>query len=428
MSPGVNIGIKLELFSASYFLNVDSCLKTEYFYANLSNVEIRQQHLAVGNRHQHFGSAYNKYPYIFTYATSFHGFRYLVFVDVEQLEKANFVDVRALLRPFPTIVWLLVIASTAFIVLALMVASDRGLQNPVFYTVSLLLEQGDANLQTKSHVIPTVLFVWLFVSFILRLLYTSSVYSFLTVEPELVLPQSFEDCLNETTFFKLGSSYGVHEVFARLSYEYDEDKKIYNASNSTLPSLRLLSQTIYMVQLLEEPDLLSPRFEADAIPLYQIKLLHNHSNTLYAEHLCLHASFDNRYPGIDFCEGQNIKTNRFVYIYNSPVIEQTDKNAMEVFAVILFGGKRVYGNNNPPVFNSLRGWVGVPDLSTQIVDDIAGRLEESGILMRWRTFENILFLLDSWKNIQKKVLEVPTSWNLVQIAYDLIENISVEEL
>ncbi|CAL8112437.1 unnamed protein product [Orchesella dallaii] len=421
MSPRYNLTRKLE----NTFLNeaVD-CLKAEFFYSNLSSVEFRKFHLDAGENHPDFVKAYYGLSYIFRYATSFHGFRYLVFVDFERTGKDWSPHTTALLRPFSIVVWILLIASIILISTALIRP-----KNPIFHILALFLEQGDASLNTKSYSIPILISVWLFASFILRFVYTSSMYSHLTVEPEMAIPRNLKDCVRDTKFYKLGSEYDVTEVFSRMRYEYDETMGNHVISNSTHPLLKRLSETIYLVQLLVEKIGFDYFFSTS--PPYQIKLLHNHTNTLYAEQLCLddkHRQNNNQKYEIINCRNNVVEANKFVYIYTFPFDEPNFEDGLDFFATILFGGKRVFGNNHPPMFNTLNGWAGAADFSTEIADDIVGKLEESGILIRWKTLEVILFLLKSWKRIQLNIFGARvSSMNLVQIAYDLIQDLNVPE-
>ncbi|CAL8112439.1 unnamed protein product [Orchesella dallaii] len=259
--------------------------------------------------------------------------------------------------------------------------------------------------------------------------YIFSIYSHLTVEPEMAIPRNPESCVHDAKFYKLGSEHDVNEVFSRMRYQYDEVLDKYVISNSTHPLLKLLSENIYMVQLLVVKNDFDYMFSTS--PPYQIKLLHNHNNTVYAEQLCLdNGRRRDNYQNYETlsCRSDLLQANKFVYIYNFPFNGQNFKEQLDFFATILFGGKRAFGNNHPSMFNTLKGWAGAADFSSELADEIVGKLEESGILMRWRTLEIILFLLKSWKGIQLNIFGAHFSnISLVKVAYDLIEDMSLQE-
>jgi len=148
------------------------------------------------------------------------------------------------------------------------------LHNAVFYTFSLLLEQGDANLNNQSCSVRAVVLIWIFVGLILRLAYSSDMYSHLTVEQKITVPQSFNDCVNDENFYKFAEHGVVTSVFNKISLHLNTEVRKYEISNSTNKLLKLLSKQIKSVSLFkgltEETGELQD-FKYDLVPTHQIK-------------------------------------------------------------------------------------------------------------------------------------------------------------
>jgi len=168
----------------------------------------------------------------------------------------------------------------------------------------------------------------------------------------------------------------------------------------------MLTSKIFSVNLLEGLSDEPTEFviALDDIPLNQIKGLNSHNNTIYVECMCIKTVQHNR-TNLDVCGGKFALANRFVYIYTHPINFLPTLEATDVLAVVLYGGKRVYGNNNPSVLTTLNGWVSESDLSAVLADEILGKLEQSGITKRWRVFTQVFGVLKLWKKIEQTVFE-----------------------
>ncbi|CAL8105606.1 unnamed protein product [Orchesella dallaii] len=386
---------------------------------NFSAIHFRSHRLDSGGSSKDFFLLLQKYPHIFRYDTSFHGFRYLVFVDLHRVGKKSHIDIFALLRPFSTYLWMAAASSVLIVTMFLMMTGER---QPLLYTVSLLVEQGDVGLGRKSYGTPIIISVWLFASFILRLSYTSSKYSYLTIEADVPVPNSFEECVSDINFHKFAAHNDAIDVFSRMSYFYDESQNKLLILNSTHKLLRKLAKNIYNLKLLA--DGFWNEFELDDSVPYQIRALANHSNNVYIHTMSVNAfpESGNHYSQVVLSEEKQMVTaNQFAYIYSYPLSIRDDDTGVEVFAVMLFGGKRVFRNYELQMFNILRGCVGEADISTVIADEMVGKLEQSGILLKWKTTTNAMIILRSWRRLHRSVFGRKKSMNLVQIAYDIVE-------
>ncbi|CAL8105510.1 unnamed protein product [Orchesella dallaii] len=367
-----------------------------------------------GSSSKDFISLLRQYSYIFRYDTSFHGFRYLVFVDLNRIGKKSHVDIFAILRPFSTYLWISAASSVFIVSTFLMISGER---QPFLYTVSLLLEQGDVGLGQKSYGTPITISVWLFASFILRLSYISSKYSYLTLEADVPVPNSFEECVNDINFYKFAEYNDAIDVFSRMSYSYDETQNKLFILNSTHKLLTKLSKSMYSLKLLED----GSWNEFDPTVPYQIRTL---ANNVYVDTMSVKPVPESatHYSQVVMSEESvMVTTNRFAYIYNYPLSIRDDDTGVEFFAVMLFGGKRGFSNYELHMFNILRGWVGEADISTVIAYEMVGKLEQSGILLKWKTTTNAMNILRSWRRLHRSVFGRKKSMNLVQIAYDIVE-------
>ncbi|CAL8072366.1 unnamed protein product [Orchesella dallaii] len=123
------------------------------------------------------------------FGIEFHGFRYAVFVADKNLNIQT--DWLALLYPLSKESWICIGVAIAVTSLVLKIT---GLNSPLFWTISVVLEQGDnqlAHMNRKNLILASG---WLFASVIFRNLYASTMYSFLAVEPTPShIPTSFQD-------------------------------------------------------------------------------------------------------------------------------------------------------------------------------------------------------------------------------------------
>ncbi|CAL8105521.1 unnamed protein product [Orchesella dallaii] len=398
---------------------IQGCLENTLISMNFSAIHFRSHQLDSGSSSKDFIPLLRQYPYIFRYDTSFHGFRYLVFWDwdLNRIGKKIHVDIFAILRPFSTYFWISAAASVFTVSTFLMISGER---QSLLYTVSLFLEQGDVGLGQKSYGTPIIISVWLFASFILRLSYCSSKYSYLTLEAAVPVPNSFEECVSDINFHKFAEYNDGIDVFNRMSYSYDETQNKLFILNSTHKLLRKLSKSIYNLKLLEDG---SWNGFDPTVP-FQIRTLANHSNNVYVDTMSVKPVPESatHYSQVVMSEESVMVTaNRFAYIYNYPLSIRDDDTGVEVFAVMLFGGKRGFRNYELQMFNILRGWVGEADISTVMADEMVGKLEQSGILLKWKTTTNAMNILSSWRRLHRSVFGRKKSMNLVQIAYDIVE-------
>ncbi|CAL8130352.1 unnamed protein product [Orchesella dallaii] len=230
-------------------------------------------------------------------------------------------------------------------------------------------------------------------------------YSYLTVVPEPVVPKDFEESVENNNYYKFSHPDIVKGMFDRMQYEVDIQSGKSMRAKPMQPLLKTLSKKIYGLYLL--PSYLNVIFTDQNISSdSQLTALASSNNTVFVSHYCLEES---KVPGIlrekyyfiwDW-RNEFVVANKFVYIYDFPYhFNAYDEIiGLDLFAVILFGNKKIFSNNNPSRFHTVYGWSAEYDLSAIIADDIIGKLEQTGILGRWNKVESIFKLLDSWKEI-----------------------------
>ncbi|CAL8130354.1 unnamed protein product [Orchesella dallaii] len=405
------------------FQLVYNCLIAEFLVANISLLKFKRHQYDVQSHSIEFKQLFMKYTYLFRYDISFHGYRYLVFLDVTRADSNTFIDMGALLLPFSIVMWIFTIFATLFIVILLYKAGHKC---PFFYTFAVLLEQGDTTSQSRMSIwiSVTTLFIW---GFVLRLSYTSSMYSYLTVVPEPVVPKDFEESVENDNYYKLSHPEIVKGIFDRMQHEFDSQSGKYIVAKPTQPLLESLSKKIYALYLL--PGYLNHFFTDQNITRdSQLTALASSNNTVFVSRYCLEESevpgiLIEKYYFISDCRNEFVVANKFVYIYDFPY-HFDEIIGLDLFAAILFGNKKIFSNNNPSRFHIVYGWSAEYDLSAIIADDIIGKLEQTGTLSRWNKVESIFKLLDSWKEIMGwEAFKGSLSNNVVQVAYDLLEDL-----
>ncbi|CAL8130350.1 unnamed protein product [Orchesella dallaii] len=403
---------------------VSDCIEAEFLVANLSLLKFKRHQYDIPSHSIEFKQQLMKYTYLFRYDTSFHGYRYLVFLDTTRVHSDTFIDMGALLLPLSIAMWIFTSFATLFIVILLYKAGHKC---PFFFTFAVLLEQGDTTSQSKISIWISVaiLFVW---GFILRLSYTSSMYSYLTIVPGPVVPKDFEESVENDNYYKFSHPDIVKGIFERMQYEVDNQSGKYIIAKSTHQLLQSLSKKIYALYLL--PSYFTIIFTDQNIPSdSQLTALASSNNTILVGRHCLEDKDDpqNKYIFVSDCGNEFVVANKFVYIYDFPYHFNAYHEIIEVdlFAGILFGNKKLFSNNQPSRFHAVYGWSAEYDLSAILADDIIGKLEQTGILGKWNKVQSILKLLESWKEIMGwETFKGSLRNNIVQIAYAMVEDLS----
>ncbi|CAL8084058.1 unnamed protein product [Orchesella dallaii] len=405
----------------------ENSLEYQLTLFNLSTIYLQRRQLHGDKHSKNFLVLIKQHPYIFRYGLTFEGFRYAVFVDITRIENKFLVNLKGLLLPLSTELWGLAVFTLGLIAV---ITYTAGHSRPVFNTFAILVEQGDVALQKKFSLVITISMLF-FLGFILRLSYTSSMYSHLTVEPKYKVPQSLEEGVLNDNYYKLAEPHIVSGVFLRMSYEYSNTTQKYTVTRSTHQLLRNLAKKIYSLELLPmffEMDVLEyENFSAES----QLTSLANHNNTLFVETYRVSTPLNpEKFQNYDVGPfgSELVVADKFVYIFSDPVDVKHESTGGDLFNIILFGNKTLFKNNEPSVFHTMNGYFAMHDLATEMAEDIVGKLEQAGILRRWKRFDNFLWLLTSWKETMGwPAFRDRFKFNIVQVAYDFLEDLGLAE-
>ncbi|CAL8076240.1 unnamed protein product [Orchesella dallaii] len=236
-------------FSLVYHRNERDCLKDIIFnFYNISG-DIRRQE----QRHSPLGYEYisakrglharKGLAILANSGIRFHGIRYVMINRADGKHVGN--DLFLLLSPFKIYDWIVISASLICISLILKVT---GYQHQVlFWIFASLLEQGDwinryINWKNKHLVI-----FWLFTALIIRNIYTSDIYSCLTMKLDPTdMPKNMYDLLFNHNLPLLTGSAAKNLISDALNRDgnfhgVETYRKIYNSLNATLLSVMVLS-------------------------------------------------------------------------------------------------------------------------------------------------------------------------------------------
>ncbi|CAL8083955.1 unnamed protein product [Orchesella dallaii] len=420
-SSKTNMALKLLLTGHRL---VQKCVEAHFSSSNTTRLVLSRLQLDAATHSKDFFEFIKKHPYIFRFGISCHGYRYLILVDSKQIESKAIINLKALLLPFSFQMWAF---STSAVISIVVFAYAAGHSSPCFHTFAIFLEQGDVTLKTRMSV--TISFSMLLVlGFILRLAYTSSMYSYLTVQPEPSVPQSFEESVLADDYFKFAEPISVQGVFDRMNYEFDNQSQRYVPVNSTNRVLKSLLQKIYSLEIYPVNSMVAP---AHFTEVSQLASLVKHNNTLLVEKFCVWENINEdkvQYFKSIQCGDEFVVAHKFVYIYSFPFIGKDESYGVDIFNAILFGNKRVFANNKPSTFPIMNGWFDKHDLSALLADDMVGKLEQAGILGMWKKFQKLFLVLKSWKKIKKLIgFQGKLNFNFVQVAHALSEDLSRAE-
>lgn len=156
---------------------------------------------AVGTTNQKNEYAFGKRGKFFIPVSGrFQGFRYSIFIDRKSI-KAEF-DMTSLLEPFERVVWLMFLTSMVLLYFVMKVSS-KSIQ--LFWIFSVLLEQGEGQLQTKlrkSLKICLLAIVWQLSAIQLRLSYTGNMFSAITAERVPPMPEKMSELFKQPNLGK----------------------------------------------------------------------------------------------------------------------------------------------------------------------------------------------------------------------------------
>lgn len=159
------------------------------------------------------------------YGSHSYGLKYSIFVRQPETSM-NSKHIMSLVAPFDTIGWIIILGSTAVMNVILKLS---GFKEGMFWIFSTLIEQGEnGRLFLSKHNVMLTL-GWLYTAILLRLAYTSSLYSYMTKDPvPKDIPSAFDDLLFN---FKMNLIF-ENSALTYLTYYYLLNEDVFDESNS----------------------------------------------------------------------------------------------------------------------------------------------------------------------------------------------------
>ncbi len=140
----------------------------------------------------------------------------------------------AILSPFSLGSW--IVAVFSFFVAGLIMLLSLANFNPFFWIATILLEQNDFASGKINKANIAIVLAWLYAAHILRNVYTSNLYTYITLENPVYFPNSFEEIVNESNITLLASNW-AQSVMYRFKDKMDVFRLWTGANRSKLSEL-----------------------------------------------------------------------------------------------------------------------------------------------------------------------------------------------
>ncbi|CAL8108081.1 unnamed protein product [Orchesella dallaii] len=399
--------------TASPVFWIDACLNSLIYTGNLSRpISTKKKYGTVidtevdPTKNQYFEGK----PRIIQNSCEFHGFRYVILLDWNKVkESSNFFHGNSLLQPFSLRMWMLVIFTTLLVSLTLFVSRTS---DALFFTMATLLEQGDDGSRKKSRKNFLVIILWFFVAYLIRISYTSSIYSYMTAEEAPKVPSSFRKVVSQNEYPIVGDYHEMSMLVPRASAESKHYNYLNELQGGRIICLNLLRN--YGSEILWNDNLTQSQMNAYAreqsVSVKRMYFL-NVSNPIFGV--------------IGVSPKEMMSLNEFSYLYSDlPISGLLSTGFSEIYAVVAFGGRRLVWNNEPPFLNVLMGYKGAYDLNGKMTDEIFGRLMHSGLWSYWKKMYKFVNVAKNLRKISEEVLRLEKSWDFVNLAKVLVSDMT----
>ncbi|CAL8130463.1 unnamed protein product [Orchesella dallaii] len=386
------------------------------------------------------------------YGVTFETYRYSVFLDKDELGRAKF-SFNTFISPFTMIGWLCVILSVACTSIVLRLS---GFENGSFkWTTTELIEQGDTDEGKKNKKILMLVTIWIFACILIRNVYTSSLYYYMTViQSSKNLPNSFDNLLHESK-----DIVGVFDEFVSNSLLRQRNRMRTGMTNFSYGhSVQRLEQTTEKFVTLttagifhdagtnnekRNEDFIDPDFEEATNGLIETStiLLVNFLNKLrkgekifqcekFLEFMTEQDDEKNWDWGDIRVSYKTAKTERnfgrFALLIQNKNFHNKYQDkimttpAMEI-VIALFGGRKLITNNDMPVLvQPTRFWNSVTRhfFTGNFQKDLSSVIE-SGIYQRFEDFDAIKGIFNMIKSVSKNFMGGRLHWSFYNVAINL---------
>lgn len=319
-----------------------------------------------------------KFPQYSPYGASFHGYRYSVFINTQNNnKKASDLNALRLLSPFSFIEWVVLIANVMILGCIL---KASGIQRVFFWLYGILVEQDDTKCKYITKVNWYLVFFWLYGSYLIRALYTSSLYTYMTKEPgPTEIPTSFYELVFNNSMQILGSIVSNHDFSMIGILKASSSISYVKLFNQTLLKTWWYSNDMENLFLLANSDNLLEHQEKYLCGKYFGIIVYGKKNALKF----LQDTETKVQLSIEIVQ-KCTNLNRFAWLYktnqnvNSGYIHET--SLYTKLLLMLFGEYILIENKDPVVFPELNIWTGRQlDYLSKDFSRKLGVLVESGI-------------------------------------------------
>ncbi|CAL8076489.1 unnamed protein product [Orchesella dallaii] len=349
-------------------------------------------------------------PRIIQNSCEFHGFYYAILVDLNDERKKNsLLHGNSLLLPFSLAMWILLIFSILLVSLQLYLSKTR---DAIFFTVATLLEQGDDGSRKKNRRNFFIIFVWLFVTCCLRNAYNSCMYSYITAEKTPKVPASFREIVAKNDYPIVGEHHEMSMFVIRASAR----------SNHFNYFDQLVGGRIIGFSLLRDHDgdiQWKNKFTQRQLSSY------TSYQSVEVERMYVLNFSDLDWSPLRYKPKELLSLSEFAYVYSYlPIVGLRRTGFSQIYAVVAFGGRRVFWNNDEPFLSVLMGYKGASGLNSKLVDEIFGILKHSGLWSYWRETYTFVSIAKHLKSINEKVLNSGKSWDFVNLATTMVSDMT----
>ncbi|CAL8128591.1 unnamed protein product [Orchesella dallaii] len=378
----------------------------------------------------------------FPYGVTFETYRYSIFLNNDELDRAKF-SFDTFISPFTTIGWLYVILSVSCTAVVLRLS---GFKNGSFvWTATVLIEQGETDEGKKNKKIMLLFTMWMFASILIRNVYISSLYYYMTViQSPKNLPNSFDNLLYEhneivRVFDRLTSqsllqqrnrmrtsgAYAYHGrsvkrleqttekfVILRTVGLYRDDGTDNDLIKSDLDDFFISTSHFSLASFLNKLKNVESIYQCEKFLKFMTdrnnegnygEVLVNHKITLMERTLGRFALL--------------IRNTNFQNWYQE---EHMTTNSMEI-VIALFGGRKLITNNETPVLvQPILFWNTVTKhFFSGNFQKILSSVIESGIYQRFEDYTDIKDILHMIKSVSRNVMGGQLHWSFYNVASNL---------
>ncbi len=355
---------------------------------------------------------HSELQHISAYGSQIHGFRYSIFINKQVTKYLGFgTNITAFLAPFDILGWVVITATFFLLGIVLFKSHLRG--NPYFWLFAVTLEQETSKRSSVNKSNWHVIILWMFASQLLRILYGSSLYTYMTKEGEPIdIPRTFTDLVRNNSLKLLSDWTTLHHFIQQSNLVYQEYaltqlwksslEKYWWYKTNDLDALRILAGDKFSGDT-------NKQYICQWLTAANINIPKNVNVTFIKSNASIHQS----------CEDWP----RFALVYHTSSAGYTFTEDMSVYAkllLILFGRYKALENGDHLRFSEMYFWTfDKRNYVFELADSKLAALIESGIFF----MQNHCFEIRIQLNVLAGFLNRQTSkssWSKLSLAFQMV--------